>query len=86
MLPFTMAGGTNLEGEIRPLNKGQEEGRGRGGGEEGSGQRTQLSVLSSGYLMYSVVIDNNVYLKLPRVNQVFSSKRKRRYLSEVYAN
>lgn len=40
MLPFTKAWGMNLEGEIRPLNKRQEEGTGRGGGREWSEDTT----------------------------------------------
>lgn len=44
---------------MRPLNKGQEEGKG-----EGVVKEYKLSVLSSEYLRYSGVINNNVYLKL----------------------
>lgn len=44
---------------MRPLNKGQEGGKG-----EGVVKGYKLSVSNSGYLMYSGVINNNVYLKL----------------------
>lgn len=46
--------GREWEGEIRALNYGQGWGNSKG---------YKLSVLSSGYLMYSTVISNNVRLK-----------------------